>query len=141
MSSDPTCIFCRIVAGELPSRKVYSDDHAYAFLDITPWHRGHTLIIPRRHVPDLVHGAPAMSELAPAVDAVSRLLVERLAPDGLNLFSAAGEVAGQEVLHLHLHVVPRYASAPGSRALFNPRSVTDAELDEVHDRLLGSPSP
>src|SRR5690242_10835819 len=120
MTADPSCIFCKIIAGDLPSRKVYDDDAAYAFLDIAPWHPGHTLVIPKHHVVDLVAGEPALAELVPAVDTVSRLLVDRLGADGLNLFSAAGAVAGQEVFHLHLHLIPRYASDPGGRAMFNP---------------------
>jgi histidine triad (HIT) family protein len=141
MSTDPSCLFCKIVAGDLPSRRVYADDTAYAFLDIAPWHPGHTLVVPKRHVVDLVAGEPALAELAPAVEVVSRLLVGRLGADGLNLFSAAGVVAGQEVFHLHLHLIPRYASDPGGRAMFKPHSVTDAELDEIHARLVGSASP
>jgi histidine triad (HIT) family protein len=140
-STDPSCIFCKIIAGDLPSRKVYADDTAYAFLDIAPWHPGHTLVIPRRHVVDLVAGEATLAELVPAVEAVSRLLVDRLDADGLNLFSAAGPVAGQEVFHLHLHLIPRYARDPGGRAMFNPHSVPDSELDEILARLLGSASP
>jgi len=101
------CIFCRIAAGSVPSWQVYADEHAVAFLDLAPWHRGHTLVIPRRHVVDLVTGAPALAEIAPAVDTVARLLRDRLAADGLNLLSAAGAVAGQTVRRLHVHVIPR----------------------------------
>src|SRR5690242_17641399 len=115
MSAETDCIFCKIVAGDLPSRKVYDDETAYAFLDIAPWHPGHTLVIPKRHVADLVTAESALGELVPAVETVSRLLMERLGADGLNLFSAAGNIAGQEVFHLHLHLVPRYASDPGGR--------------------------
>ena len=135
---DSDCLFCRIVSGDIPSRKIYSDAVAYAFLDISPWHRGHTLVVPRRHVVDLVTGAPTLAEIAPAVDAVARLLVHRLGADGLNLYSAAGATAGQEVFHLHVHLVPRYADAAGMRALFDLHETSAAELDEVHTRLTGS---
>ena len=77
------CIFCKIVKGDIPSRGVYSDDHAYAFLDVRPWHRGHALVVPRRHVPDLVGGDSALTEIAPAIETVARLLVHpEPAPDG-----------------------------------------------------------
>ena len=82
------CIFCKIVAGDIPSRGVYSDDQAYAFLDLAPWHRGHSLVVPRRHVPDLITTDHALTEIAPAVDAVARLLVERLDADGVKLRTA-----------------------------------------------------
>ncbi len=140
IEADADCLFCKIVAGAIPSRKVFEDETAYAFLDIAPWHRGHTLVVPRRHTVDLVTGAPALADLAPAIDAVARLLVDRLAADGLNLFSSAGATAGQEVFHLHVHLVPRYADAAGARALFNPHETPADELDLVHARLTGSGS-
>ena len=129
------CIFCKIVAGDIPSRQVYADDHAYAFLDLAPWHPGHSLVVPRRHVPDLIAAEPALTEIAPAVEAVARLLVERLAADGVNLVSSSGAAAGQEVFHLHVHVVPRYADEPGLRQLVNPAPTPDSELDAVHRRI------
>lgn len=132
------CLFCRIVAGELPSRQVHADEHAVAFLDLSGWHRGHTLVVPRRHVADVVSGAPALAEIAPAVDAVARLLQDRLAPDGMNLLSSAGPVAGQTVRHLHVHVVPRYADAAGLQELVRPQQRSDAELDAVLAQIRGT---
>ena len=129
------CIFCKIVRGDVPSRQVYADDHAYAFLDVSPWHRGHCLVVPRRHVPDLIAADPALTEIAPAIETVARLLVERLDADGVNLLSSSGAVAGQEVFHLHVHVVPRYADEPGLRLLVNPAPSSDNELDAVHRQL------
>jgi histidine triad (HIT) family protein len=130
------CLFCGIVEGRIPSRRVYEDERAVAFLDITPWHRGHSLVVPRRHVADLLTGEPALAEIAPAVDTVSRLLVDRLGADGLNLLSSAGPVAGQEVFHLHVHLIPRYAGRPGLVDLL-PREGSAGDLDEVLDRLRG----
>ena len=129
------CIFCKIIAGDIPSRRVYADEHAYAFLDVAPWHRGHSLVVPRRHVPDLISADPALAEIAPAVETVARLLVERLSADGVNLLSSSGAAAGQEVFHLHVHVVPRYADEPGLRSLVNPAPTSDNELNSVHRQL------
>jgi histidine triad (HIT) family protein len=137
--TDPDCLFCRIVAGDVPSRRIYADEHAVAFLDIGPWHRGHSLVVPRRHVPDLVTGAPVLAEIAPAVDAVARLLVARLAADGVNVLSSTGVVAGQEVFHLHVHVVPRYADEPGLAMLVNPDTAPDGELDSVYAQITAEP--
>ena len=137
--TDPSCLFCRIVSGEIPSRQIYADEHAVAFLDIGPWHRGHSLVVPRRHVPDLVTGSPALPEIAPAIDAVARLLVQRLAADGVNVLSSSGPVAGQEVFHLHVHVVPRYADEPGLGRLVNPDTAPDGELDSVFAQLTTGP--
>jgi histidine triad (HIT) family protein len=134
---DDSCVFCAIVAGTVPSWQVYADEHAVAFLDVSPWHRGHTLVVPRRHVPDLVTGPPTLAEIGPAVDAVARLLTDRLAADGLNLLSSAGRVAGQEVPHLHLHLVPRYADEPGLGHLVNPGAAAEGELASVHAQIRG----
>lgn len=131
-----SCLFCRIVAGEIPSAQVYADDAAIAFLDINPWHVGHTLVIPRRHVDDLVGDPDALTEIAPAISAVSRLLVDRLAADGLNLLSSSGATAGQEVFHLHVHLIPRYAHRPGLRELMVREP--DIDLDRVHRQLVGA---
>jgi histidine triad (HIT) family protein len=132
---DPNCIFCKIISGELPSRQIYSDDRAVAFLDIGAWHRGHALVVPRRHVPDMITGAPTLAEIAPAVDAVARLLMDRLGADGINVVMSTGEVAGQEVFHLHVHVVPRYADEPGLSRLVNAGVVPDSELDAVYRQI------
>ena len=137
-TADPDCLFCRIVRGDIPSRQVYADEHAVVFLDIGAWHRGHSLVVPRRHVTDLLDGESALTEIAPAVDAASRLLVDRLGADGLNVMSSARAVAGQEVFHLHVHLIPRYADAPGGLArLVNPHPVSDAELDDVLRQVRG----
>lgn len=132
---DPDCIFCKIISGELAARRIYEDDRAVAFLDIGAWHRGHALVVPKRHVPDLITGPASLSEIAPAIDAVARLLMDRLAADGINLLSSTGEAAGQEVFHLHVHVVPRYADDPGLRRLVNSGVVSDAELDSVYSQI------
>jgi histidine triad (HIT) family protein len=133
---DPTCVFCKIVSGELPSRRIYEDDRAVAFLDIGAWHRGHALVVPKRHIPDAVTGTSSLPEIAAAVDAVARMLTHRLAADGINLLSSSGEVAGQEVFHLHMHVVPRYADEPGLGMLVNSGPVSDGELDSVYRQIL-----
>lgn len=133
------CLFCRIASGALPSRRVDEDEHAFAFLDVSPFQRGHTLVVPKRHVASVLDDGGGLAEIAPLVELVSRRLVDRLGADGLNLLSSAGPVAGQEVFHLHVHLVPRYASAPGLRGLFAAKAgADDAELDAVHREILGS---
>lgn len=135
---EPNCVFCKIIAGDLPARRIYEDDHAIAFLDLQPWHRGHSLVVPRQHVESLVSGAPKLAEIGPAIDTCARLLTDRLAADGINLVSSAGSVAGQEVFHLHVHLIPRYAAAPGVANLIKPRTVDAEELDAVLEQITGS---
>lgn len=132
MTTDPDCVFCKIIAGELPSRQVYADDACVAFLDLAPLHRGHTLVVPREHVTDVTSANGVLTEIAPALEHVSALVRDRLDADGVNVWTSAGEVAGQDVFHLHVHVLPRYADNPGLRGLFN-RSADDSadELDAV----------
>jgi len=132
---DANCIFCKIISGELASRRIYEDDRAVAFLDIGAWHRGHALVVPKRHVPDMLTGPGTLPEIAPAIDAVARLLMQRLAADGINVLSSSGEAAGQEVFHLHVHVVPRYADEPGLRMLVNSGVAPDGELDSVYSQI------
>jgi histidine triad (HIT) family protein len=111
--TDPDCIFCRIIAGELPSQRVDEDEHTIAFMDIAPGTRGHALVIPRRHTPDLLAIDPA--DLAHTVQAAQRLArraVPALGADGVNLINACGAAAGQTVFHFHIHVIPRYAGDP-----------------------------
>jgi histidine triad (HIT) family protein len=129
------CLFCAIIAGDIPSRQVYADDTAIAFLDINPWHRGHTLVIPRHHVVDVLDEPESLSAIAPAIQATGRLLVDRLGADGLNLLANSGAVAGQEVFHLHVHLIPRYAAHPGMGGLMQREPAHD--LDEVLRQLVG----
>jgi histidine triad (HIT) family protein len=111
--SDPNCIFCKIVAGEIPSAIVDQDESTLAFMDINPATRGHALVIPRNHVVDLLEIEP--DELTAVMLAAQRLAVrvsERLGADGVNLINSCGNAAWQTVFHFHVHVIPRYAGDP-----------------------------
>ena len=128
------CLFCRIVEGEIPSKRIYEDETAVAFLDINPWQQGHALVIPRRHVKDVLEDPAALAEIAPANGTVGDLLKERLGATACNILSNAGADSGQEVFHLHVHVLPRYADNPG---ISNMRGPVTTDLDQVHARLVG----
>jgi histidine triad (HIT) family protein len=104
------CIFCKIVAGELPATKVYEDDRTLAFMDIAPWTRGHALVIPKRHSRDLGEiDELDLGAVAATAKRVAELQKERLGAEGVNLLNAYGEAAWQTVFHFHVHVIPRYA--------------------------------
>ena len=111
------CLFCSIVSGQIPSYRIYEDETAVGFLDVGPWHRGHSLIVPRRHVMDGTVDAASWAEVAEGITAVSNLLKDKLGAIGFNILSNVGEVAGQTVLHFHIHVIPRYADNPGMGGL------------------------
>ena len=108
MSRDPDCVFCKIVAGELPSFTLFEDEATLAFMDINPANEGHALVIPKEHVADLY----AMSDAALAATMVTARRVaaavaRTLNPDGLNLVQCNGRAAAQSVMHFHVHVLPR----------------------------------
>ena len=106
---DPDCLFCKIVAGELPSTIVEEDERTVCFMDIAPATRGHALVVPREHSADLLSIEP--DDLAAVNLAAQRIAVrvkDRLGADGVNLMNSCGAVAFQTVFHFHLHVIPRY---------------------------------
>ena len=111
--TDPDCIFCKIVTGELPATIVAEDERTLAFMDINPATRGHALVIPRAHTADL-HAIPAddLQACALAAQRLAGRVVERLGADGVNVLNAAGSAAWQTVFHFHLHVIPRYRDDP-----------------------------
>jgi histidine triad (HIT) family protein len=111
--SDPDCIFCKIVAGELPATIIDEDERTISFMDIAPATRGHALVIPRAHSSDLLSVEP--EDLQAVVLASRRLAArvsERLGADGVNLINSCGSAAWQTVFHFHVHVVPRYEDDP-----------------------------
>jgi histidine triad (HIT) family protein len=102
------CIFCRIVAGEIPSHKVYEDAETLAFLDIQPATRGHTLIVPKQHAADIFSiTTEALAATARTSQVVARILQKGLQADGVKIMQNNGKAAGQEVFHYHVHVIPR----------------------------------
>ncbi len=108
MSTETDCIFCKIIAGEIPCFKIYEDGHTLAFMDINPANEGHALVIPKEHAVD-VH---AISEAAIAATVISAKKVaaaveKTLQPGGLNLLQCNGPAAAQSVMHFHMHVLPR----------------------------------
>jgi histidine triad (HIT) family protein len=111
--TDPDCIFCKILAGELPATIVDEDERTIAFMDIAPATRGHALVIPRVHTPDLLSvDSEDLRAVAVASQRLAARAKERLAADGVNLVNSCGAVAWQTILHFHVHVIPRYESDP-----------------------------
>ena len=131
------CVFCKIVAGELPAQMVDGDEHTVSFMDLNPWTRGHALVIPRNHTvnlyeiedDDLRHTAVAARRLA-------RRMRERLDCDGVNLLNAAEPAAWQTVFHFHLHVIPRYDDDPLELPT-RPQEAEPEELAGVAEELRG----
>jgi histidine triad (HIT) family protein len=125
MAADPDCLFCKIVAGDIPSTRVYEDERTIAFMDINPGTRGHLLVIPRAHAQDLLEiDAEDLAACAHTAQVMAHRVKDKLGADGINLINSCGQKAWQTVFHFHVHVIPRYdgdplrlpwAPAPGDR--------------------------
>ena len=134
------CIFCEIVAGRADASAVYEDDGALAFLDLFPINPGHTLVIPKAHAANLAELDGADGE---RVFAVARRVARALREcgvrcEGVNLFLADGEIAGQEVFHVHMHVIPRYKGDGFGLRIASKDMAEREALNEIAERLRGS---
>ena len=127
------CIFCAIAKGEIPSFKVYEDDLVVAYLDINPFAKGHTLVIPKSHSEDLLDTDDAtLAAVVARVKKVAAHLKAALPCDGFNILQNNGAAAGQTVRHVHFHIVPRYGSEP---IAFENHAGDMAELKALAERL------
>ena len=127
-SATADCLFCRILAGELPAQIVAQDEHTVSFMDINPATRGHALVIPRTHAEDLYETDP--QDVAATAVAAQRLALDvrdRLGADGVNILNACRPAAWQTVFHYHVHVIPRYADDP-LRLPWTPHA---GDMDEI----------
>lgn len=107
------CLFCGIVAGEVPSTRIDEDERTVAFMDINPANPGHALVVPRAHARDLHDIDPEdLAACAVTAQRVAARARDRLGADGVNLLNSCGEAAWQTVFHFHVHVIPRYADDP-----------------------------
>ncbi|PIN75085.1 HIT family protein [Candidatus Woesearchaeota archaeon CG10_big_fil_rev_8_21_14_0_10_37_12] len=103
------CVFCKIVNNEIPSDKVFENDHVMAFLDIAPSSPGHTLVIPKEHYADLTETPDnVLAELSKTVKKIGPKIVSAVDAKGFNLLSNIKEVAGQVIFHTHIHIIPRF---------------------------------
>ena len=131
------CLFCGIVAGEVPAEIVDSDEHTVTFMDINPATRGHALVVPRVHSRDLLEIAD--DDLQRTILAARRLVRRidaTLEPDGFNLLNATRPAAWQSVFHFHMHVIPRYDDDP-LKLPWIPREAEPQEIARVADRIRG----
>ena len=128
---DPDCIFCKIVADEIPAHKIDEDERTIAFMDISPATRGHALVIPREHAKDLTEiSTEDLEATVVAAQRLARRMSARLGNDGVNLLNSCGPHAWQTVFHFHLHVIPRYEDDP-LRLPWTPQPGDQAEIARV----------
>jgi histidine triad (HIT) family protein len=136
-ASSSDCLFCGIIAGDVPAEIVDSDEHTVAFLDINPATRGHSLVVPRTHSTDLMN-VPE-DDLVRTMSAARRLaarITKALTPDGFNVLNACRPAAWQTIFHYHLHVIPRYEDDP-LKLPWIPRGAEPEEIAAVADAIRG----
>jgi histidine triad (HIT) family protein len=132
------CLFCGIVAGDVPAQIVDSDEHTVAFMDINPATRGHALVVPREHSRDLFDVSDR--DLERTMLAARRLagrMDEALGPDGYNLLNSCREAAWQTVFHFHIHLIPRYEDDP-LKLPWIPGPGDPDEIARVADQIRGA---
>jgi histidine triad (HIT) family protein len=123
------CLFCKIISGKIPSNKVYEDDAVFAFLDIYPASEGHTLVAPKKHFCNFTDmNAEDVATLFEAARKITAAVEKAFSADGSNIGINNGEAAGQEVLHVHVHVIPR-KKGDGGRGI---KSIVWAEPDTTN---------
>jgi len=136
--TDESCIFCKIVAGQLPCFKLFEDEATIAFMDINPVNPGHALAVAKGHWPTVdVIPPDILAAVARTAQRVAKAAMSELKPSGVNLLQSNGEGAGQSVPHLHVHILPRY---PGDKVRLNwvYTPGDKAEIEAICRRLKGA---
>jgi histidine triad (HIT) family protein len=132
------CLFCKIVAGEIPAKKVYEDSNAFAFLDINPRNPGHTLVIPKNHYETLFEMPDSEAgELFRVVKRMADSCRSGMKSDGVSVCQSNGRAAGQIVQHLHFHVIPRFASEGpvGLEGILPVKKMDEAGMDRIAESI------
>jgi histidine triad (HIT) family protein len=132
------CIFCKIIAGEIPSAKVYEDEDVYAFLDISQVTKGHTLVIPKTHTKNIYETpSEVASSLFARVPKIANAIKAAFQPSGMNLLNNNELAADQSVFHLHIHLIPRYGEGDGYSANWtvHSESYQQEELQQIANNI------
>ena len=131
------CIFCKIAAGEIPSRKIYEDKDLIAIMDLNPTSKGHSLIIPKEHCTNIYD---IDEDIAAKVMKTAKKLATKMTValncDGFNLLQNNGETAGQTMFHFHMHLIPRYKDADNNMLKFTSVSFSDEEMYAIRDQII-----
>ncbi len=132
------CVFCMVLAGDIPGERVHEDEHAVAVMDINPFSRGHVVVFPRRHARGLYDvEEPELARTFSAARRVATIVRDRLGADGVNLLNNTERAAWQSIFHFHVHVIPRYHGDPLQLPI-QPRRARPEDLAEVARELRGS---
>jgi histidine triad (HIT) family protein len=139
VSVNKNCAFCAIVEGDRSARVVYQDPYSVAFLPLNPATRGHTLVVPRRHVADIFGlDLQLAAQFSKSVLRAAVAVRTALAPDGMNLITSSGEAAQQTVFHLHVHVLPRGSSDRVGDLWPEDQPMVASEADLIQQQILSA---
>ncbi len=142
---DPSqCLFCGIVTGKIPAKKVYEDEHALAFLDINPRNPGHTLVIPKKHFETILDmGEKDAGKLFESVRKVAAVVMSGTSSQGISIGQSNGQVAGQVVRHVHFHVIPRFANEGpvGLEGALPSKKIDDESMDKIAQAIKTAHAP
>jgi histidine triad (HIT) family protein len=131
------CLFCGIVAGDVPAQIVDADEHTVSFMDVNPATHGHALVVPRAHATDLMDVSDEdLEHTMVAARRLARRMDETLVADGFNVLNACRPAAWQTIFHYHLHVIPRYEDDP-LKLPWIPRGAEPEEIAAVADTIRG----
>ena len=131
------CIFCKIAAGEIPSRKIYEDKDLIAIMDLNPTSKGHSLIIPKEHCTNIYDiDEDIVAKVMKTAKKLATKMTVALNCDGFNLLQNNGETAGQTMFHFHMHLIPRYKDADNNMLKFTSVSFSDEEMDAIRDQII-----
>ena len=132
------CVFCKIVAGQIPSTRVYEDEHTLAFMDIGHVNPGHTLVAVKKHAANVFELDGAQAEaVARAIVKISKALKKAFEPEGLSVYQANGKAAGQTVFHYHVHLLPRHAG-DGMELVWPVKNPPREKLEEYAAKIRDS---
>lgn len=129
------CIFCKIANKEIPGKIVYEDDLCLAFLDLSQTTNGHTLVVPKTHYQNILDvDKEVLSHLIKVTKKLTNQIITNLDAKGANVLTNANEVAGQTVMHFHIHIIPRYNEADQIKIDFTDRS-QEVDLDNIFNKI------
>jgi histidine triad (HIT) family protein len=135
-------IFTKIIAGEIPSHRVYEDDHVFAFLDIGPLSRGHTLVLPKEAAETLdTLSDTAAAAIGKVLPRLCRAVLKATGATAYNVLQNNGRAANQAVMHVHFHIIPKYPDGSGLGLTWRPRSLDQAEGTELARQIAGYIQP
>ena len=130
------CIFCKIANKEIPGKIIYEDDICVAFLDLSQTTNGHTLVIPKKHFKNFLEvDNDTLAHMIKVTKDIANKIVTRLNANGVNILTNANEVAGQTVMHFHLHIIPRYDNNDQIEINFSDRS-NEVNLDSLFNQIM-----